>query len=147
MEPSIVFADPGSAQGDFTLPQQGSRTGCACTIWQLILSIGLTQIPMCTASSCQSNMGDKVPDALCEFNDLAFAAEFEVHLIIARRRVIHRFSEFLQGSYNLAGQYEADPYTQQQRKAGHYAQHPFRTIKEMSSFTMILLNACPASGF
>lgn len=37
-------------------------------------------------------MRNQSSDAFREFHDFAFAAEFEINQIVARRRVIHRFS-------------------------------------------------------
>ena len=92
-------------------------------------------------------MSDQVTDTLSEFDDFTFAPQFEINQVVSRCSVIHSFSEIKQGFHDLARQHEADPDAQQKCEPRHYAQYPFRTMQEISSFLVILLNTSPDSTF
>lgn len=48
-------------------------------------------------------MSDQVTNTLREFDDFAFAPEFEINLVVSRRSVIHGFFEIEKGFHDWRG--------------------------------------------
>src|SRR5439155_11687678 len=92
-----------------------------------------------------AHVPDEPAHAVGELDDFAVALDVELHFIIARRRVVHRLFEVDQRLDHLARQDEAEQDAQHQSRGRNDNQHPFRAMRKLASFHLIVQHPRPAS--